>query len=215
MASTKKTANIEKEVKTDEVQEATETIEVKASEEIENKTTDTVSEVIEKINKTIDEVAGTTASKKASRKVDIPLEEEIAVRSVTYGELGWICKKNNAHYYWSGIGEDEFIPFGDLITMNNTDQKFLTEPYLILKDERAVEYFRLAPLYEKLTAVDGLAELFKEGDLDKIENVLRNIRDTGMRRVAISRIKKLRETHVLNNIDIIHLVEKILCFDMA
>lgn len=214
MANTKKTttAESEKDIKTEvseDVSKANDDIKSEA-ETAKNNTAG----VLKTINKTVDEVAGVSDKKSSSRKLDIALDEEIAVRSVTYGGLGWINSKNNAHYRWSNIGDIEYIPFGELVTMNNTKQNFLTEPYVILMDERAVEYFRLTGVYEKLAVVNSLADLFAEGDLVKIENALRDIRSTNMRNVAISKIKELRASHVLTNIDVIHLVERILCFDL-
>ena len=197
-----------------EPSEIKEDINAEASEvKAEDKAAD-VTQTLETLNKTVDAVAGVSEEKSVSRKVSIPLDEEIAVRSVTFGGLTWISPKTNAHYRWNEIGAVEYIQFGELVTMNNTSQAFLTEPYVILQDERAVEYFRLKPVYEKIAVVDSLEELFKEGDLVKIEQALRNIRNTSMRNVAISKIKELRSTHVLNNIDVIRLIERILCFDM-
>lgn len=205
MANTKKTADAE-------VKEVEKNV---TDKEVTKDTADKGDkDALDTINKTVDEVSGVSESKPASRKVDIPLEEEIAVRSVTFGGLTWISPKTNAHYRWNEIGSVEYIQFAELVTMNNTSQAFLTEPYVILQDKRAVEYFRLKPVYEKIAVVDSLEELFKEGDLNKIEKALRDIRNTSMRNVAISKIKELRGTHTLNNIDVIRLIEKILCFDM-
>lgn len=211
MANTKKTVDAEvKEVEKDTVEKeaVSDTVDKSGEEDKDKK------DALDTINKTVDEVSGVAESKPASRKVDIPLEEEIAVRSVTFGGLTWISPKTNAHYRWNEIGAVEYIQFAELVTMNNTSQSFLTEPYVILQDKRAVEYFRLKPVYEKIAVVDSLEELFKDGDLTKIEKALRDIRNTSMRNVAISKIKELRGTHTLNNIDIIRLIEKILCFDM-
>lgn len=213
MANTKKSTDGE--VKQDEIQTENKVAEKKKpiEEKKENKAAKADS-VLETINKTVDAVAGVSDEKPVSRKVNIGLDEEIAVRSVTFGGLTWISPKTNAHYRWNEIGAVEYIQFGELVTMNNTSQAFLTEPYVILQDERAVDYFRLKPVYEKIAVVNSLEELFKEGDLAKIEQALRDIRNTSMRNVAISKIKELRTTHTLNNIDIIRLIEKILCFDM-
>lgn len=213
MANTKKSTDGE--VKQDEIQTENKVAEEKKpiEEKKENKAAKADS-VLETINKTVDAVAGVSDEKPVSRKVNIGLDEEIAVRSVTFGGLTWISPKTNAHYRWNEIGAVEYIQFGELVTMNNTSQAFLTEPYVILQDERAVDYFRLKPVYEKIAVVNSLEELFKEGDLAKIEQALRDIRNTSMRNVAISKIKELRTTHTLNNIDIIRLIEKILCFDM-
>lgn len=216
MANTKKTADVETKHETvaENVQGKSENAAAETVEDKSENNTDSTTEVLGSINKTVDAVAGVSDSKPSTRKLEIPLDEEIAVRSVTFGGLTWISSKTNSHYRWNEIGAIEYIQFGELITMNNTQQAFLTEPYVILQDERAVEYFRLKPVYEKIAVVNSLEDLFKEGDLGKIEKALRNIRDTSMRNVAISKIKELRGTHTLNNIDIIRLIEKILCFDM-
>lgn len=212
MANTKKTTNAkpEDEILDETVQEPAADGELAANEATEEDAPD----VLDTINKTVDAVSGVSVKENKSRKADIALDEEIAVRSVTFGGLSWISPKSNAHYRWNEIGAVEYIPFSDLVAMNNTTQAFLTEPYIILQDKRAVDYFRLAPVYEKIAVVNSLEELFKEGNLTKIEKALRDIRNTSMRNVAISKIKELRETHTLNNIDVIRLIEKILCFDM-
>lgn len=213
MANTKKSTDVE--VKLDEIQTENKAAEEKkpAEEKRESKS-EKSDNVLDTLNKTVDSVAGTAEEKPVSRKTNIGLDEEIAVRSVTFGGLTWISPKTNAHYRWNEIGTVEYIQFGELVTMNNTSQAFLTEPYVILQDERAVDYFRLKPVYEKIAVVNSLEELFKEGDLAKIEQALRDIRNTSMRNVAISKIKELRTTHTLNNIDVIRLIEKILCFDI-
>lgn len=221
MASTKK--NTETATNKETVEKAT--VETKDTDTVKETTvvaeeskspakSDKSDDALATINKTLDSVSGVTDNKPVSRKVDIDLTDEIAVRSVTFGGLTWISPKTNAKYRWNEIGAVEYIQFSELVTMNNTSQAFLTEPRVILLDDRAVEYFRLKPVYEKIAVVDSLEELFAEGNLSKIEQALRNIRNTSMRNVAISKIKELRGTRALNDVDVIRLIERILCFDM-
>lgn len=212
MANVKKTTDAES-VKDNETKETTvETSEAETVKE-ESVKSDT-SSTLDTVNKTIDDVSGASSSNQTSRRREIDVNKEICVRSVTFGGLTWISQKTNAHYRWNEIGAEEYIPVSDLIAMNNSDQAFLTEPLVVLQDEDVVEYFRLAPVYKKIAVVNSLEDLIKEGDLAKIEKALRDIRNTSMRNVAISKIKELREKRVLNNIDVIRLVERILCFDM-
>ena len=221
MASTKK--NTETATNKETVEKAT--VETKDTDTVKETTvvaeeskspakSDKSDDALATINKTLDSVAGVADDKPVSRTVDIPLTDEIAVRSVTFGGLTWISPKTNAKYRWNEIGAVEYIQFSELVTMNNTSQAFLTEPRVILLDDRAVEHFRLKSVYEKIAVVDSLEELFAEGDLSKIEQALRNIRNTSMRNVAISKIKELRGTRALNDVDVIRLIERILCFDM-
>ncbi len=205
MANTKKITVEEINVETDKNVEIAESV----KEEKE------ASKSIADINASVDFVAGSSAAEKTPlRKTDIDFNKEISVRSVTFGGLNWKSSKTGAYYRWNEIGAVEFIPFYELVTMMNTTPVFLREPYVVLLDEEAVNYFRLAPVYKKLAVVNNLESLFKEGDIAKVEKALMDIRNTGMRKVAVSKIKELRESHTLNNIDIIRLIERILFFDL-
>lgn len=184
----------------------------------ENSKKGTTDEVISTLDKVVNSVSNINEraenNESAVRRTELRNEEEIAVRSVTFGGLSWISPRTNAHYRWNEIGSVEFIPFGELITMNNTARDFLFAPLVIIQDSRVVEYFRLKATYEKIACIDKLEDMFNKGDLNEIGAMLRSIVNTNMRDIAISKIRTLRGEHKLNNIDIIRMIEKILCFDM-
>lgn len=217
MANTKKTTTkktdiietVETPVVSDEVVE-------EIVEKVEPETTTTQS-ILSVINDNVDKVSNTDSVKATSRtkEVTIANEEEIAVRSITFGGLTWISPRTNAHYRWNEIGAVEYIPFGELITMNNTKRQFLFNPLVIIQDERVVKYFRLQSTYEKVAQINSLEKIFNTGNRNEVEKVLRTILDVNMRDVAISRIRAMRQNGTLNNIDVIHIIEKILCFDLS
>ena len=219
MAYTKKSA---KKVEEPVVETAKTANAVKSENAVESKPTKeekerTTAAVIELINNNVDSVSSEEAiiTKSRARDNSIPTDEEIAVRSITFGGLTWISPKTNAHYRWNEIGEVEYITFGELITMNNTSREFLVNPYVILQDERVVNYFRLQPIYEKVAQINNLRDVFNSGDMRKVESVLNTIMDVNMRDVAISKIRDMREKGELVNYDIIKKIEKILCFDLT
>lgn len=216
MANTKKTTDaVEKEVDTAVNTNTEEKAEVKAETVQETPKKETTAEVIGTFDKVVDSVSNVdTAKAPSSREAKLTNEEEIAVRSVTFGGLTWVSPRTNAHYRWNEIGAIEYIPFGELITMNNTARAFLFDPLVYIQDGRVVEYFRLNATYEKITCVDKLEEMFNKGDLDEIGVALRSLVNTNMRDIAISKIRTLRQESKLTNIDVIRLIEKILCFDM-
>lgn len=86
---------------------------------------------------------------------------------------------------------------------------------VILLDERAIKYFRLQDTYEKVAQIHNLKNIFDTGDLTKVSKVLDTIVRVNMRDVAISKIRDMRRTGELTNIDIIKLVESRLCFDLS
>ena len=216
MANTKKTTDaVEKEVDTAVNTNTEEKAEVKAETVQETPKKETTAEVINTIGKVVNSVSNSNAKvEPAVRNVELKNEEEIAVRSVTFGGLSWVSPRTNAHYRWNEIGAIEYIPFGELITMNNTARDFLFDPLVIVQDDRVVDYFRLNATYEKIACVDKLEEMFNKGDLDEIGVALRSLVNTNMRDIAISKIRTLRQESKLTNIDVIRLIEKILCFDM-
>lgn len=173
------------------------------------------SDVIKELDEVVSSVSnGDVSVRPSAKEVKLSNEEEIAVRSATFGGLTWISPKTNAFYRWNEIGSVEYIPFGELITMNNTAREFLFDPLVIVQDGRVVDHFRLNETYEKIARVNELEELFNTNNLDEIGSVLRSIVQTNMRDIAISKIRTLRQEHKLNNIDVIRLIEKILCFDL-
>lgn len=179
--------------------------------------TDSTTSVLSLINESVDSIASNVTVKASSRKQEetISGDEEIAVRSITLGGTTWISPKTNAHYRWNEIGAIEYIPFGELVTLNNTKRAFLFKPMVIVMDERAVKYFRLQETYEKVAQIHNLKNVFDTNNLADISKVLDTIIRVNMRDVAISKIRDMRKTGQLNNIDIIQLVEKKLCFDLS
>lgn len=178
---------------------------------------DSTTSVLGLINESVDSIASNATVKASSRKQEetISSDEEIAVRSITLGGTTWISPKTNAHYRWNEIGAIEYIPFGELVTLNNTKRSFLFKPMVIIMDERAIKYFRLQETYEKVAQIHNLKAVFNTNNLAEISKVLDTIIRVNMRDVAISKIRDMRKTGQLNNIDIIQLVEKKLCFDLS
>ena len=217
MAYTKKNATTKKAETTSKVAENVENADIPVVEEIKKPSDVDTSDILSVINDNVDKVSNTDNVKATSRTTEVTIanEEEIAVRSITFGGLTWISPRTNAHYRWNEIGAVEYIPFGELITMNNTKRQFLFNPLVIVQDERVVKYFRLQPVYEKVAQINNLEKIFNSGNRDEVEKVLKTILDVNMRDVAISRIRAMRKNGTLTNIDVIHMIEKILCFDLS
>lgn len=217
MAYTKKNATTKKAETTSKVAENIENADIPVVEEIKKPSDVDTSDILSVINDNVDKVSNTDNVKATSRTTEVTIanEEEIAVRSITFGGLTWISPRTNSHYRWNEIGAVEYIPFGELITMNNTKRQFLFNPLVIVQDERVVKYFRLQPVYEKVAQINNLEKIFNSGNRDNVEKVLKTILDVNMRDVAISRIRAMRKNGTLTNIDVIHMIEKILCFDLS
>lgn len=210
--------NIKKvaDTKVEELKDTTKVVEEKVVEEVVENKVET-SDVLKMINKSVDEVSDTVNAQPKSRvkEASISNEEEIACKSITFGGLTWVSAKTNAHYRWNDIGEVEYIPFGELITLNNTKRDFLFKPMFIVQDERVIKYFRLQDNYENVAQVHMLKKIFDEGNLDEVGKAIDNAINVNMRDIVISKVRDMRKTGELTNIDIIKLLEKKLCFDLS
>ena len=173
--------------------------------------------LLELINESVDSVASEGSKSTAVRKQKEVIDslEEIPVRSITLGGTTWVSPKTNAHYRWNEMGALEYIPFGELCTLNNSKRNFLYKPMVIIMDERVIEYFRLHDTYEKVAQIHNLKKVFETRDNVAISSVLDTILRVNMRDVAISKIRDMRKNGELVDIDIINLVEKKLCFDLS
>lgn len=176
----------------------------------------TAQAVLEKIN------AGTAELKaegindvvRESGAQKIAMDEEIPCRSIVFGGLTWVSPKTGAHYRWNGIGDVEYLPFAELVTLNNTNRNFLFRPLFVVQDARAVEYFRLLPTYEKVARIGDL-DAALAGSVAEVESVVNDALRVGMRSVLISKIREMRKSGALRDIDVISLLEQKLSFDFT
>jgi hypothetical protein len=173
--------------------------------------------VLEKINESVDSISDNITIQPKTRKSETTIsnEEEIACKSVTFGGLTWVSPKTNSHYRWADIGATEYIPFGELVTLNNTKRNYLFKPMFIVQDERVIKYFRLQEVYENVARIHTLKELFDTSDMKEIENTIDIAIRVNMRDVIISKVRDMRKTGELVNINIIKLLEEKLCFDLS
>lgn len=177
----------------------------------------TTEAVLELINAGVDDVSTgtvTLSEKTRQNKTDVDFNEEIACKSVVFGGLTWVSPKTNAYYRWENIGSIEYVPFNELITMNNTSRGYLFDPKLVIQDTRVIEYFRLLDVYSNVAQVQNLTKLFNE-PLIEISKVVDLAIHVNMREVMISKVRQLRKDGILNNIDVIKLLEQKLCFDLS
>ena len=124
-------------------------------EELNGGEVETKSSILDLINESVDSVASDVSKSTAVRKQKEVIDslEEIPVRSITLGGTTWVSPKTNAHYRWNEMGAIEYIPFGELCTLNNSKRNFLYKPMVIVMDERVIEYFRLQDTYEKVAQI--------------------------------------------------------------
>ena len=77
----------------------------------------------------------TEAKERNQRKLDIPNNYEIPVKSNVAGGLTYVSRRNKGlEYRWERNGDVEYIEYSELVSMRNTQRKFFENNWVIVED---------------------------------------------------------------------------------
>lgn len=134
--------------------------------------------------------------------------ELIQVTNITNGTVIYVSKKTGAEYLLEGYGSTEMIELGELITMKASANKILTEPWLRIDDENAVEFLGLKSIYEKANLFEDVNKFFSKS-LKEMEKNLEKA-PSGYKSLVASKAKEMIDNKELDSIKKIELIENIL-----
>lgn len=140
------------------------------------------------------------------KRVEIDRFEQIPVMNCTNGKLIYISKKTGAEFVWTDYGDVEYLEMQELISMRSGSKDFLSFPYIIVLDDNAVNYLGLTKMYENLTNLENIEDIFElrindfkeivdnapKGLIHTIVTKARQMHDNG-ELDSISKIKYLNE----------------------
>ena len=161
----KKTTPAKKATKAKPKKPATKKVEVAKEEVVEEVTEDVVEE----------------KPRTRRKAMQIDLNEMICVRSVTKGGVIYISPKTGMQVTWEDAGVEEYIEFGELLTMKASRPRFLNEPFIVVDDEECAEVLGLTKMYETIAGVDDLDVFFSqkpdviEAKLDKVPKGIKKL----------------------------------------
>lgn len=170
--------------------------------------------IIDSIANAIDEMDESANDDVINEDINLALDDEIPVKSITFGGLTYRSRSTNAIYRWPQIGSIEYMTVADLNEMNSYKPVYLNRPLVILMDERAMKKYRLQKVYENVAQINNLAKVFNS-DMNTIEEKIDMALDANMRDILISKSRQMIENGTLSNINVIRLLEKKLQHDLS
>ena len=179
---------------------------------VEEKATTSTS-LLDSITSAIDELEDSTGGA-IEEVVELPMDTQIPVKSITFGGLTYKSRTTNAIFRWNQIGAIEYMTVAELNEMNNYKSDFLRKPMVILLDERAIKKFRLTPVYENVAKINNLTAIFNS-DIDTISKVIDDALRVNMRDILISKVRQMYKNKKLKDIEVIRLLERKLQFDLS
>ena len=155
-----------------------------------------------------------TSKPRAKNKIDIPTNTIIPVRSGVHGILTYSSKKTFGYVVdWDDYGSVEFLEYGELLSMRNTQRSFFENNWVFIEDtdeysaEDIYKSLVVEKYYSSVVTGEDLEELFlmSPEDIKKTVSTLssgvkQNIASVAKSKIesgefdSINRIKALEES---------------------
>lgn len=117
----------------------------------------------------VEEVKEPTPTRRKS--IDIELNSMICLRSVTKGGLTYISPKTGMQVTWGDYGDEEYLDYGEILTMKSSKGSFLNRPFVIVDDEEVAEKLGLTKMYNEMINLDSLDSFHRQS----IEDITKQI----------------------------------------
>lgn len=126
-----------------------------------------------------------------SKKVQIPMNFEIPVKSNVQGGLVYVSRKTGYTERWEQMGDVVYLEFQELVSMKNASKRFFTDNWVIILDteeytaEQIYYALQVDKYYKNISAFEDIDDVFKLSitDIGKIVPELSN----GYKQIIITR----------------------------
>ena len=132
----------------------------KQTKTVENPVVDETVNITVDRTESVDETKTVTETKTVEPRVFKP-DDRILCRSVTQGEL-LLPGKSGELYRWLAYGDEAYVEYQDLLALKSKKSQYIYNPLFVIEDEELLadnRWIDLAPIYEKLYAIDDFDEL--------------------------------------------------------
>lgn len=178
-------------------------------------------EIIEKEDIIIEEKTEVTQETKEVKEVTKPTrkiakqinrDELVICTSVTDGGLTYLNNRNGFGTMWTDRGSFDYISVQELITMKNSQPRFLNEPWIIIEDEDVVEYLGLKQMYKNILDVEEIEKFFNLS-IDAMKEKIK-ILPKGIKETLAGKAQTMIKNGTLYDIRVIKMLEEELKVDL-
>lgn len=100
-------------------------------------------------------------------------DETVTVKSAVDNVI-FKSPKTQMKYTWISKGNVEVLTISEILAMENTSERFLHTPWLIIEDERVVQALGLEKLYSAIEKVEDIESLINMSS-DEIRNIFESL----------------------------------------
>ncbi|AYP68249.1 hypothetical protein PQE75_gp230 [Bacillus phage vB_BcoS-136] len=132
-------------------------------------------------------------------------EDKVKVMSGDMGTVVYRSDISRKVWKFTGFGQIQSIPYGELVTMKNRFPLYFDRGLIIVLDKAVQDEFGLTEMYKNILTPQNIDGLF-EMNVDELEAFIDGLPES-MKNTFVQKAKQLYETGKLYDIRIVRLVE--------
>ena len=107
-----------------------------------------------------------TSTKPSTKKYNT--DDEIMCKSVCFGLLEYISKKDGIVYRWEDFGDIVPVRYSDLLALKTSRSKFLYQPWFIILDEDLVKMWKLEDINKYFDEISDIEPFLIDSNIPHI-----------------------------------------------
>ena len=136
-------------------------------------------------------------------------EDEILCKSVCFGLLEYMSKKDGLLYRWEDFGDIVPVRYSDLLALKTSRSKFLYQPWFIILDEELVDIWKLREINKYFDKISDIEDFLIDSDVKFIKKQLTSAPD-GYKDLVIQTAGRLLRENRLDSIAKLRVIDDLL-----
>jgi hypothetical protein len=157
-----------------------------------------------------------TVPKVQKKKWTPDLNRMICVKNIARGKLIYISKRQMGYTIeWAKKGDINYIELSELVSLKNTDRRFVTEPWIRIVEDDEIEilkYLNVLKYYEDILGINNISEILQL-DFNSFKKKFDNL-PKGYRNAVAEQAAEMIKNGTLDSIRIKEYIEKEMNIDL-
>lgn len=147
-------------------------------------------------------------SKSATREKYAPVFEDNDRIAVMSGSSGGVTHKGRNGQVWKfkQFGQQDKIPYGELVSMKNVCPAVLEQGYILVLDKEVAEILGLSKVYENILTPQDIDSVFSKS-AEELAGIIDNLPE-GLKLAFISRARELYHQQKIYDIRVINIIQE-------
>lgn len=148
---------------------------------------------------------------KKSQKKIFAKTDDVLVKSLINGRLGYENDRTGYAEMWNEFGEELYMPYSELLHIKGKHRRFFEDNWII-REWEVLDSLGVTKYYSNIIDVDSLEDVFK--DKDNFKETFKSL-PKGLRQTVIDKASEMKISGELDSMKIIKDIKDISGFDLG